>query len=372
MEPIAVKRVSMKVDLVIGSLQVGGAERQLVGLASAFHRMGLDVRVITLWEEGPLSGTLLDHGVSVVSLQGRDLLHETVRGATISIPLKLAALWRRKRPDVVQAWLSDAQVLALPVARLAGVPVRVMAIRSMASSVRMTAMKNLGLRLAARSCTTVIANSSAALADGDWPVDGIPAHAIPNAVDVPLTTADVTKQPAVGVMLANFRPVKGHEVLLQALSRLPSPPQMHLIGSGELLDHIKLRISQLNLGESIEIHEGVTDPWSVLLECQFAVLPSFTEGLPNAVLEAMAAGLPVVASRVGGIPELIQDGVEGYLIESGRVDELAQAIQKVAVDPEWRRAAGRQGRVRAEGLTWQAMAARNLDVMIQALELKRR
>lgn len=357
----------MRLDFVIAALPTGGAERQLTGLAIELHEMGVDVQVVTLMGGGPSLEPLLEHGVRVVQLQKRSTMGRPSPGALAAIPLKLVALWRRRRPHVVQAWLSAAQVLALPSARLVGVPVRIMAIRSMASAVRTTSMKQLGMKLAAQCSTMVIANSSAALADEGWHIGRLEAHAIPNAVDVPLVTSDVTKQPPVGVMLANFWPYKGHEVLLEALSRLPFPPRMHFIGSGDLLDRIQLRKLQLNLTEVIEIHEGVTDPWPLLLECQFAVLPSFTEGMPNAILEAMAAGLPVVASRVGGIPELIQDGVEGYLVEPGHVDHLAQAIEKVMLNTEWRREAGKQARMKAKGFTWHALAARNLEIMSDAL-----
>jgi Glycosyltransferase len=103
---------------------------------------------------------------------------------------------------------------------------------------------------------------------------------------------------------------------------------------------------------------------------QFAVLPSFTEGTPNAVLEAMATGLPVVASRVGGVPELIQDGVEGYLVNPGEVDELARALQQVVDNPDWRQVAGRQARLRVRDFTWGSMAKHNLEVMKQSTVMR--
>ena len=85
--------------------------------------------------------------------------------------------------------------------------------------------------------------------------------------------------------------------------------------------------------------------------------------MPNAVMEAMAAGLPIVAFRVGGIPEIVEDGVTGILVDPGDVQGLAEAIARVAADPQWRVAAGAAARRRVEELSWNAMIRRNMEVM---------
>lgn len=90
------------------------------------------------------------------------------------------------------------------------------------------------------------------------------------------------------------------------------------------------------------------------------VLPSYAEGLPMAMLEAMAHGLPVIATRVGAIPEAVTDGVEGYLIDPGDIAALADRIMRLAADPELRRRMGRAARARAE-------AAYGLDAMVEQL-----
>jgi glycosyltransferase involved in cell wall biosynthesis len=82
--------------------------------------------------------------------------------------------------------------------------------------------------------------------------------------------------------------------------------------------------------------------------CDLFVLPSFTEGMPNVVLEAMAAGVPVVATAVGGTPELVVDDVTGYLVPPGDADALARRMADVLASAETARAMGQQGRERVQ------------------------
>ena len=351
----------MKVDLVIGSLQMGGAERQLTGLAIELRRMGTDVEVVVLRSSGHLTANLVDAGVPVVCLDEFSI--PGPRFTSVRVGLQLARHWRARRPDAVQAWLGEAQVTALPLARVMRIPVRVMAIRSLSSAVRMTPLKERGLRVAALSSTSIIANSNASLSDPGWPISGLSHHMVPNAVDLPESVADPAAVPPMGVVLANLLPYKGHTVLLDALAQLPEPPRIIFVGTGPMHAEITRRAEALSLAKSMEIVEGVPDPWPFLLESQFSVLPSLTEGMPNAVLESMAAGLPVIASRVGAVPDLVADGDEGLLVPPGDVSRLAQALHYALDRPEWRAEAGARGRQRAGSFTWHAMAQRNLDIM---------
>jgi glycosyltransferase involved in cell wall biosynthesis len=186
---------------------------------------------------------------------------------------------------------------------------------------------------------------------------------VPNAVDLPERVARPAAVPPTGVVLGNLLPYKGHTVLLDALAQLPAPPRILFVGTGPMRTEITRRAEALNLAKSIEIVEGVSDPWPVLLDSELSVLPSLTEGMPNAILESMAAGLPVIASRVGAVPDLISDGDEGLLVNPGDVSGLARALQYALDRPEWRADAGARGRQRAGSFTWRAMAQRNLDIM---------
>lgn len=134
-------------------------------------------------------------------------------------------------------------------------------------------------------------------------------------------------------MAALFRPRKGIEILLAALAQLRSQGfdvQLRAIGPFETPAYeqeVLALVSQLGVADAIHWTDFVSDIHAELREVDLFVLPSlFGEGLPMVVLEAMAAGLPVVASRVEGIPAAIRDGVDGLLVEAGNPEALASAI----------------------------------------------
>jgi glycosyltransferase involved in cell wall biosynthesis len=138
------------------------------------------------------------------------------------------------------------------------------------------------------------------------------------------------------VCVARLRAQKNHEVLLDALSlvreHLPSV-RLRLVGDGERREALQAKVRQTGLEDCVEFLGSVEDVWPVLADAQVFVLASYYEPLGIAALEAMAAGLPVIASRVGGLREIVDDGTTGLLVAPGDVDELATSIRRVLSDP---------------------------------------
>jgi len=128
---------------------------------------------------------------------------------------------------------------------------------------------------------------------------------------------------------------KDHLTLLEAISRLPAAllPHLVIVGEGPERARIEERIRSLNLSGSVTLtgQQGSAEPYYGI--AQVAVLSSLSEGSPNALLEAMAAGVPVVATRVGGIPEIVTDGESALLVEPGGVSAMSNAIAKLLTDP---------------------------------------
>lgn len=360
----------MKIDLCIPALDVGGSERQLVGLSIALADQGVDVCVVALRGGGALTDRVRSAGIQLVELDGSD--GEIYRSGAARRALRAPVLTRRlarhlrgRRPDALEAWLPEAQIIALPVARAASVPHRSMAIRSLASAAALDRASRSALRVAARSSTVAVGNCRAVVDDPGWPIQGLPTAVSPNAVDLPAVPADPSVEPARGVMVANLLPYKGHRYLLGALARLSEPPRVDLVGSGPLADSIRTSIDAMGLHEVVRLREGVTDVGPFLGRAQFLVHTSTTEGLPNAVLEAMAYGLPAIAFDVGGVPDLVADGVTGRLIPVGDVGMLARVLGEVVADRRWRVGAGREARHRAQAMTWPALAAAHLSVLAE-------
>lgn len=154
------------------------------------------------------------------------------------------------------------------------------------------------------------------------------------------------------LFLGRLEHAKGSYDLLRAVHQLVQRhPGLRLIlaGNGELAQ-TREAISALGLGDNVEVlgWVGAQAREQLLARAAVCVLPSYAEGLPMSVLEAMAAGLPVVASAVGGLPDIVTDGVEGRLIAPGDVTALVNALDDVLADEALRRRMGTAGRNKAE------------------------
>ena len=179
---------------------------------------------------------------------------------------------------------------------------------------------------------------------------------------------------------ASFREVKGHRYLLEACARLHERGIVFrclFVGYGALRKAIQEQIVRLELEPYVQILGPQTRPEVVRLlgESDIAVLTSVQtrngsrEGIPVALMEAMACGLPVVASRISGIPELVEDGVAGYLVPPKDVDAIALALERLASDPRLRLQMGQAARRRVESEYDLCRNAQQLARRIEALRL---
>jgi glycosyltransferase involved in cell wall biosynthesis len=182
-------------------------------------------------------------------------------------------------------------------------------------------------------------------------------------------------RPLVAVV-ANLWPVKGHRVLLESIARVRRrfPDAVFaLVGDGPERPALERRAAELGIGSAVAFLGTRYDVPAILARADAACLPSFAEGLPNAVMEAMAARLPVVATSVGGAPELVEHGVGGYLVPPGDPDALAAALIALLRDPAGARAMGARGRARAaSALSLASMQRGYLDLYRQLLANDRR
>jgi glycosyltransferase involved in cell wall biosynthesis len=252
---------------------------------------------------------------------------------------------RELRPDVCHGFLYTCATLVLPLAWAARVRVRVSGRRG-AVPVPAKWARRLVHAVGLRAASAHLCNSRAGADDAvrDDRIEPSRVLVIANGVEIPAATADPARQPATGVVVANMRAGKGHLDLLDALALLDAPPSVCLVGDGPERPAIEERIGRLGLRGAVGLAGARPDARRLLADYQFAVLPSHHEGLPNAVLEAMAAGLPVVATAVGGVPEIVTDGVTGLLVPPRTPADLAAAIGRLAADPALRARLGAAGR----------------------------
>lgn len=157
------------------------------------------------------------------------------------------------------------------------------------------------------------------------------------------------------LMVARISPEKGHLVALEALAELHTSGidvRLRLVGPGDFERDIAPRARELGI-ESIVENVGPLDPHGVGIEMRAATvfaLPSFAEGLPVVLMEAMSAGLPAVATGISGIPELVEDGVTGLLVPPARSDLLAAALKSLLTDADLRTDISRNARERVKAM----------------------
>ncbi|HKU63247.1 MAG TPA: glycosyltransferase family 4 protein [Gemmatimonadales bacterium] len=157
--------------------------------------------------------------------------------------------------------------------------------------------------------------------------------------------ADPTRTPPRIVMVARFEPQKDHATLIRALGGLAAQPwELDLIGEGPGMPDIRALASELGIGDRIRFLGQRMDVQRLLAQAQVATLITNWEGLPLSILEAMRAGLPVVASDVGGIGETIREGETGYLVGRGAVDRVRDRIGRLLAEPALRGNMGAAGR----------------------------
>lgn len=364
----------MRILLAVGSLRLGGAEKQVCGLACQLQEAGHQVKIVLLEGGGPLEAVLEGTGVEwedpgrrrVRRDDGRLLTGISLIGVGV---YRIWLIWRallRFRPEVVHTYLPWSSMVVLPMAWIRRVPVRVGSRRNISEPTRGAAAVRLAERLAESCAHVVVANSNGVAEFAQR--RGLPAHKIRiihNGVSLAGQPAEAGADPPTGLVVANLRPVKGLLTLVGALRLLENPPIVRVVGEGPQRRRLETAIAEAGL-EQVLILEGLNpNAHKLWAEAQFGILPSHEEGLPNAVLEAMAAGVPMIASRVGGVPELIEDGISGLMVPPAEPQALAGAIARLAGDPELRRRMGAAARQRAEEYSWPACARAHLELYEQ-------
>jgi glycosyltransferase involved in cell wall biosynthesis len=266
----------------------------------------------------------------------------------------LVRVFRRERPDILHANSSKAGVLGRLAARVAGVPIRIFTVHGWAFSAYSGIKGRLyywGDRLVEPLTTVTICVSEgerkAGIAAGTC--DAERTVVIPNAVDVDGAprASHQRKMPRI-IAVGRLKAPKDFLTLVRAAGMLPEGAETLIVGEGPDRPRLEQEIRALGVAERVRLLGERYDVPKLLADADVFVLSSASEGMPVSVLEAMAAGLPVVSSHVGGVPELVVDGETGILVRPGDASALAAALSSLIADPAERRRLGAAGRARAE------------------------
>ena len=333
---------------LLTSFDVGGTERQMVELMCRLDRRLFELHVACFHRRGPLLSRVAPHAKSIETFP--------IRGfgspSTARQLLAFSKWCRRVGARIIHTCELYANIFGLPAAALAGVDVRIANRRELVTPDKSWTLLA-AQRLAYGAAHVVVANSSAAAAQ--LRREGVPAskiRTIANGVDCEVFSPRPAGRPLRRiVMVANLREEKGHDTLIAAAPRVVAAyPDVtfQIVGNGPLRESLQQRVAALGLDRWFEFAGERHDVPALLSASDVFVLPSRSEASPNGVLEAMAAGLPIVACRVGGIPELVETNSSGVLVDPDRPATLADALIDLIDRPEWARTLGRAARERAE------------------------
>jgi glycosyltransferase involved in cell wall biosynthesis len=294
--------------------------------------------VYCLSKEGELADRLRDADIAVECLNAE-------KGDGLSVVWRLSRRLATLRPRILQTFLYHANIVGRLAGKAAGVPLIVSGIR--------VAEKRSGFRLWLDRATdwmvarhVCVSQDVATFSTGRGKLPNAKIRVIPNGVDAAgiaaaapadLQQFGIPPDSRTLLFVGRLDPQKGPFVLLMAAKELLARrPELHLlyVGDGPLRESLQNQVAREDLSLRVHFAGRRNDVPSLLRAAHLFVLPSLWEGLPNVVLEAMAAGVPLVASRVEGISDLIEDRQSGVVVPPNSAPLLVEAIERLLANPQ--------------------------------------
>jgi glycosyltransferase involved in cell wall biosynthesis len=334
----------LRVAHVTQGLDVGGQERLLVEMARHRTRARFDWTVIVLGTRGPLADGLEAESVRVQTL-------DTPAGLRFGLWRRLTGIFRTERFDVVHTHDDRPLIYGMPAAWWAKIRRRIHT-HHHGRLAQFTGRQRMLLRQAARFAHQfVCVSNDSARYMVDQGVSAAKVQTIWNGIDLDRFAYQGPIDAGPIVTVARLSPEKDIANLLRAVphvaAALPNA-RFEIAGDGPLrADHERLA-KDLNIADHVIFHGEVRDIPALLARASLFVLPSQSEGISLTLLEAMARGLPVVTTQVGGNPEVVEANITGLLVPAGDSSALGHAIGTILGDPARGRTMGLAGRRRVE------------------------
>lgn len=360
----------MRIIQVVPCLHIGGTEIMCENLTNALMDMGHQVTVASMYDmRSPITERLSQRGADVRYLSKKP-------GVDLSMIGKLKKLFTEEKPDVVHTHTHTIQYAA-PAARAVGVPVQIHTVHSVAKMEYTGPGRYLEGFLFRRWGILPVA-LSAEVRRTVAEEYRLPAEAVPivfNGIDLSRCMVKENYRAASPFVIAHVGRIseaKNHAGLIKAfaLFREQFPDsKLKLVGDGELRTSMEELTRSLKLGDSVEFLGEHGSVYELLGAADVFAMPSNFEGMPMAIIEAMGSALPVVATAVGGIPDMIEDNVNGLLVDKEPA-KIAQALARLASDEQLRRRLGRAALERAQQYSAKTMAESYTDIYEKRLSAR--
>ena len=338
--------------IVITLAEIGGAQTYVAGLLPALSD-SFEVTVAA-WGPGPLIEACRANDIPFVPL--RHVRRPLSPVHDLLGLFELIGLMRRLRPQIVHANSSKAGVLARLAATATRVPIRIFTVHGwafkaydgLASRVYLAADR---LMRPLTTMTICVSDTERAAGLAMRTCRAERTTVIRNAVELQAARPEPTAEPPLALSVGRLKAPKDFWTLVQAMALLSSGGcRLRIAGDGPERAALNEEIGRLGLTGVVELLGDRDDVVELLRQSHLFVLSSRSEGMPMSVLEAMASGVPVVASAVGGLPELVADEESGLLVEPGDPQALAAAISRLVEDTALRQRFAAAGHARARQL----------------------
>lgn len=336
----------------------GGTQRQMIELLARLDRRRFRVYPVCFHTAGVWYDRVVRLGEPVALFP----IHGFRRPATARELHAFVQWCREKEIAVLHTCELYSNIFGLPGGAMASVPARIGSRRGFVETPGLQTLQRASYAAAHR----IVANSRAAAQrlrrEG---VSDEKIVLIPNGIDSAVFAArEYSQRPRQIAMVACLREEKRIDVLIKAapeiLARFPDAHFL-IVGDGTCREALVALTRRLGVNDRFSFLGHRDDVPQILAQADVFVLPSRSEAFPNSIIEAMASGLPVVASNVGGIPELVEDGKTGHLVPPGDAKALAAALNGLLDDPHRSAEYGRAGRIKIE-------ANYSFDRMVEQME----
>lgn len=355
----------MKILQIIPNFSLAGAERMAEALILELIQQGHQVAAVSLFDDHTaITDNLEAHGVKVYYLGKRSGLDFSMFG-------KLYQIFRKEKPDIMHTHLYICKY-AVPAAVLAGIPGRVHTVHNVADKERLSK----GLQsFFYRFCRVTPVGLSPLVTESVQRLYKLPTDRVPtiyNGIQLAKTTQKTDYQARKTfrfLHVGRFAEQKNHAGLVTAFARFHrSHPdaELTLVGTGELFDPVQQQIRELGLADVIHTPGLVNNIISQYSSFDAFLLPSLYEGMPITLIEAMSSAMPIIASEVGGVPDMIRHNHSGLLCTS-QPESIAAAMEQLYSDAALRQRLGQQAQVDCVKFSSQGMADAYLEVYRKVL-----
>ena len=353
------KKKKITILFLVNGFGVGGAEKALLELIKRIDRKGFRVIVASVGQGGVLEEEFRNYSDA-------SFIFAKKFSFDFSLIQKIAKILREFRVDILQTTLFYADVIGAFAAKIVGTPIKVSwqtALAIPTGNVDDDRIRHiLAYRTAASQMTHIVAVSREVrnyfIENRHIPSKkistihyGVDLNRFQKSGKTIHKELGLSEKNLIISVVGHLSDVKGHTFLLKASpSLIKNNPEIQLVfaGDGAKKQALEMEAKTLGIREHVHFLGVRSDVPDIFRSSDIFVLPSIYEGLPNVILEAMASGVPVVASRVGGIPEAVEEGKTGFLFSAGNYVQLERALSPLIMDKELREKMGRAGRKRVE------------------------